>query len=142
VSSIPSNLESESSKEPSVLSAGISFLKQLLDRLLGIFTLTSRFLESVVLDDSLELFELECISGWHQVVVVDDLRWKSIRKHVSYIIIVAQSRLLHTLIKGLTLLRLANFLAPIDLVTFRGYRSIPATKTWGKGLSLFPSSYC
>lgn len=44
--------------------------------------------------------------------------------------------------KGLTFDRLASFLDPIDLVTFNGYRSTPATMACGYGRSLVPSSYC
>lgn len=37
----------------------------------------------------------------------------------------------HTLMKGLTLLRFSMRFLPIPLVTFLGYRSIPATMAWG-----------
>ena len=44
--------------------------------------------------------------------------------------------------KGLTLDRFANFLTPMLLVTFSGYRSMPAARTKGYARSLDPSSYC
>lgn len=60
------------SEEPAVLAASVSLLESLLDSLLGILTL-GNFLESVVADNALESFELECVTGGHEVVVVDDL---------------------------------------------------------------------
>ena len=60
------------SKEPSVLAAGVSLLESLLDGLLGILAL-GNFLEGVVADNALESFELECVTGGHEMVVVDDL---------------------------------------------------------------------
>merc|ERR1719225_341695 len=42
--------------------------------------------------------------------------------------------------KGLTLDLFWIFFLDIFLVTFLGYRSIPATRAWLKGLSLVPSS--
>ena len=62
----------ERRKEPPVLSALVSLLKCLLDVLLGILSLRN-FLESVVGDGTLETFQLECVTGRHDVVVVDDL---------------------------------------------------------------------
>lgn len=62
----------ERGEEPSVLSAGVSLLENLLDSLLGVLSLAD-LLESVVGDGALEALELEGVSGGHQVVVVDDL---------------------------------------------------------------------
>lgn len=59
-------------KEPSVLSAGVSLLQHLLDRLLRVLPLAD-LLEGVVGDSALEALELERVSRGHQVVVVDDL---------------------------------------------------------------------
>ena len=59
-------------EEPSVLSAGVSLLEDLLDVLLRILTLTD-LLEGIVGDGALEALELEGVTGGHQVVVVDDL---------------------------------------------------------------------
>lgn len=64
-----SNLESQRSEEPSVLSALISFFQRLLYVLLCILPLGD-LLESVVRDDVLQTFEFECVSGGHDVVVV------------------------------------------------------------------------
>lgn len=60
------------SEEPAVLAASVSLLESLLDGLLGILAL-GNFLEGVVADNALEAFELECVTGGHEVVVVDDL---------------------------------------------------------------------
>ena len=59
-------------EEPSVLSAGVSLLEDLLDVLLRILTLAD-LLEGIVGDGALEALELEGVTGGHQVVVVDDL---------------------------------------------------------------------
>ena len=60
------------SEEPAVLAASVSLLEGLLDGFLGILAL-GNFLEGVVADNALESFELECVTGGHEVVVVDDL---------------------------------------------------------------------
>lgn len=57
------------SEEPPVLPAGVSLLKHLLNRLLGVLPLRN-LLERVGGDDSLEVLELERVSRGHQVVVV------------------------------------------------------------------------
>ena len=68
----PGNAHTERGEEPSVLAAGVALLESLLDSLLGLLALGDLG-ESLVGDDALEAFELEGVSGWHQVVVVDDL---------------------------------------------------------------------
>jgi hypothetical protein len=65
-------LKLERGEEPSVLAAGVSLLKHLLDSLLGILAL-GNLLEGVVGDGTLETLELESVASGHQVVVVDDL---------------------------------------------------------------------
>lgn len=45
-----------------------------------------------------------------------------------------------TLMKGLTFDRLAIRFDDIERVTFRGYRSTPATTAWGNGWALLPLS--
>lgn len=62
----------ERGEEPSVLAAGVSLLKHLLDSLLGVLAL-GNLLEGVVGDGTLEALELESVTSGHQVVVVDDL---------------------------------------------------------------------
>ena len=59
-------------EEPTVLAAGVTLLKHLLNVLLGIFTLAD-LLEGVVGNGALEALELKGVTGGHQVVVVDDL---------------------------------------------------------------------
>lgn len=59
-------------EEPTVLAAGVTLLKHLLNVLLGIFTLAD-LLEGVVGNGALEALELKGVAGGHQVVVVDDL---------------------------------------------------------------------
>lgn len=65
-------LKSQRREEPSVLSARVTLLQNLLHLLLGILTLGD-LLEGVVADDALEALELEGVAGGHQVVVVDKL---------------------------------------------------------------------
>jgi hypothetical protein len=65
-------LKLERGEEPSVLSAGVSLLKDLLDSLLGVLAL-GNLLEGVVGDSTLKTLELESVTSGHQVVVVDDL---------------------------------------------------------------------
>jgi len=62
----------EWSEEPSVLAGGVTLLESLLDGLLGVLTL-GNLLESIGRDNSLKSLQLESVTGWHQVVVVDDL---------------------------------------------------------------------
>jgi hypothetical protein len=65
-------LKLERGEEPSVLAAGVSLLKHLLDSLLGVLAL-GNLLEGVVRDGTLKTLELESVASGHQVVVVDDL---------------------------------------------------------------------
>jgi len=64
--------KSQWGEEPPVLSADVSLLERLLDGLLGVLSLRN-LLECVVGDDTLEALELKSVTGWHDVVVVDDL---------------------------------------------------------------------
>lgn len=59
-------------EEPSILSAGVSLLQHLLNRLLRVLPLAD-LLEGIVGDSALEALELERVSRGHQVVVVDHL---------------------------------------------------------------------
>lgn len=59
-------------EEPSVLAGGVTLLEGLLDGLLGVLTL-GNLLESIGRDNALKSLQLESVTGWHQVVVVDDL---------------------------------------------------------------------
>jgi hypothetical protein len=56
-----------------VLASKVPLLEQLLDRLLGILTV-SGLLEGLGGDGSLEALKLECVTGGEEVVVVDGLR--------------------------------------------------------------------
>ena len=60
------------SEEPSVLSRRVSLLQSLLHSLLRILPLRN-LLESIRSNNTLQSLQLECVSCWHQVVVVDDL---------------------------------------------------------------------
>lgn len=62
----------QGSEEPTVLAAGVTVLKGLLDGLLGVLAL-GNLLEGVVGDGTLETLKLEGVAGGHQVVVVNDL---------------------------------------------------------------------
>lgn len=66
-------LEPELGEEPPVLAPGVTLLKVLLDRLLGLLAL-SRLAKGVGGDGALERLELESVTGREQVGVVDDLR--------------------------------------------------------------------
>jgi hypothetical protein len=59
-------------EEPAVLARGVSLLQSLLDGLLGVLTL-GNLLEGIGGDNTLQALQLKSVSGWHQVVVVDDL---------------------------------------------------------------------
>lgn len=59
-------------EEPSVLSAGITVLKGLLHSLLCFLPLW-HLLERVIADNTLQSFELESVTGGHEMVVVDGL---------------------------------------------------------------------
>lgn len=69
---VPFRAHTQGSEEPTVLSAGVTVLKGLLDGLLGILALGD-LLESVVGDGTLETLELESVASRHQVVVVNHL---------------------------------------------------------------------
>lgn len=60
------------SEEPPVLPAGVSLLKHLLNRLLGVLPLRD-LLEGVGRDDTLKALKLERVARGHEVVVVDHL---------------------------------------------------------------------
>jgi len=60
------------SEEPSVLSRRVSLLQSLLHSLLRVLPLRN-LLESIRSNNTLQSLQLECVSCWHQVVVVDDL---------------------------------------------------------------------
>ena len=64
------SLKSQRCEKPSVLSAQIPLLQCLLHVLFGILPLAN-LLESVVGDDALQSFQLEGVSGGHDMVVVD-----------------------------------------------------------------------
>lgn len=66
------NLESQLREEPLVLTSLVSFFESLLDDLLGFFTL-GWFFESFGRDNGLEGLNIQGVSGWKQVVVVDGL---------------------------------------------------------------------
>lgn len=66
------SLEVQLSEEPLVLTSLVSFFKGLLDNLLGFFSL-GWFFESFGRNDALEGFNVQSVSSWQQVVVVDDL---------------------------------------------------------------------
>ena len=66
------SLEVQLSEEPLVLTSLMSFFKGLLDNLLGFFSLRW-FFESFSGYYALESFNIQGVSGWQQVVVVDDL---------------------------------------------------------------------
>lgn len=59
-------------EEPSVLAARVALLQDLLHVLLGIFPLAD-LLEGIGGQGALETLKLECVTGGHQVVVVDGL---------------------------------------------------------------------
>lgn len=59
-------------EEPSVLSRCVPLLQCLLDSLLRVLSLR-HLLESIRSHNTLQSLQLECVSCWHQVVVVDDL---------------------------------------------------------------------
>lgn len=101
----------------------------LLDGLLGILPL-GRLLEGLGRYGSLQRLELESVTGGEEVGVVDALQVANSRlvNHASHR---GPTAVMLTLMKGLILDRLAIRLAPIDLVTFKGYFSIPATMAWG-----------
>jgi len=63
--------EPERSEEPPVLATGVPLFQRLLDVLLRVLAL-GNLLECVVADDALEAFELEGVTGGHEVVVVCD----------------------------------------------------------------------
>jgi hypothetical protein len=65
-------LKFQRGEEPSVLSASVALLQDLLDVLLGILTLAD-LLEGLAADGALETLQLQGVTGGHQVVVVDDL---------------------------------------------------------------------
>lgn len=65
-------LEVQLGEEPLVLTSLVSFFKGLLDNLLGFFTLRW-FFESFGGDHRLEGLNVQSVSGWQQVVVVDNL---------------------------------------------------------------------
>jgi hypothetical protein len=56
------SLESELREEPLVLTSLVTFFKELLDDLLGVFTL-SGFLESFSRDSTLDLFQFQTITN-------------------------------------------------------------------------------
>jgi len=62
----------ERSEEPSVLSRCVSLFQSLLHGLLSILPL-GLLLECICGNNSLKSLQLECVTCWHQVVVVDDL---------------------------------------------------------------------
>lgn len=59
-------------EEPAVLSRCVTLLQCLLDSLLRILSLRN-LLESVRSHNALKSLQLQSVTGWHQVVVVDDL---------------------------------------------------------------------
>lgn len=65
-------LEVQLREKPLVLTGLVSLLKSLLDDLLGLLTL-SWLLESLGGDNGLERLDIQSVSGWEQVVVVDGL---------------------------------------------------------------------
>ena len=65
-------LESQLGEKPPVLTSLVSLLKGLSDDLLGLLTLRW-LLESLSRDNGLEGLNVQSVSGWKQVVVVDDL---------------------------------------------------------------------
>lgn len=94
------NSKSKFCKEPPVTSGEVTLLKQLLDDLLCVFTLRW-LLESLWSNDTLETLELESVSGWHEVVVVDGLegaggRQGDVRAFAIMILVPAYVRYLHS----------------------------------------------
>lgn len=65
-------LEVEFGEEPLVLTGLVLFFQSLLDNLLG-FLLLGWLNQGVWSDGSLEGLNIQGVSGWHQVVVVDQL---------------------------------------------------------------------
>lgn len=69
------SLEVQLSEEPLVLTSLVSFFKGLLDNLLGFFSLRW-FFKGFSGDSTLEGFNIQGVSGWQQMVVVDNLdKW-------------------------------------------------------------------
>merc|ERR1711874_809972 len=108
------DLESEFLEEPLVLAGLVSLLEGLLDVRLG-RSLLGGVLKGVLVDDLLADWDVNRVSGWHDVVEVDDLdEW-------------------------LQLVSAGNLLLAHALGHFRGYRSMPATRAWPYMRSWVPS---
>jgi len=71
-SNVEIDLELQRGEEPPVLAGCVALLQDLLDVLLGIFSLAD-LLEGLAGNGALEALKLECVTGGHQVVVVDGL---------------------------------------------------------------------
>jgi hypothetical protein len=67
-----SGLLTKRSEEPSVLAGRVALLQGLLDSLLCFLALRD-LLEGIGSNNTLKSLQLECVTCWHQVVVVDDL---------------------------------------------------------------------
>lgn len=67
-----SGLHTKRSEEPAVLARCVAFLQCLLDSLLGILSLRN-LLECIGSNGTLQSFQFQSVTCWHQMVIVDDL---------------------------------------------------------------------